>query len=1093
VLASWLRNSYKAKLVDFRFSYVKLSWTARILSVGEVHLPVAGGITGTRMEFNILGPLEILPLGQAPDLQRAKERCLLAIFLMTPNRVHRTESLIFQVWDDDDPPDTVPRTLRSYIAHIRDIAEASGGEAQLLTESGGYLLRVDQDHIDLHRFRALKDQADGIALSGDITQAVGLLQEAERLWRGPPLSGLPGRWMAGMRESLEAEHRAVLMKRLGLELELGRHAELAGELQRLSARFPLDETCVAYEMTALYRSGRQADALKLYHEARDRLSEQGIEPGAGLSALHQRILSQDPSLMITLARRHSSSLPQPSALPEITDQFVGRSEELQKLTDEAGARSSQIKIIAGMGGVGKTTLAFKAASLLADMYPDGILYLNFHSHVPGEVPIGAAEALRRLLEMLGTPPTPKPRGLRELTALWQGELASRRLVIILDDVPGSVAVVPVLPNGKKCLTLVTTRNRLADVSNASELTLDMLPESDAIVLFTKIAGPEKANDSVMVAKAVRLCECLPLAIKLTATRLHADGSSTVSDFIARVEGLQAFPDGLGGASQQLMSTFELSYRDLPSEHQRFFRRLGMNPCTDFTAHSAAIMADAAESEAEAAISILLDRHLIERGAMRRFRFHDLVRSYASFCAERDDSRQERRGAERRLLDYLLRYADSADRLLYPHRRRPLTHAPGRPALQSEIDSAESAQAWLESEWRNIIKAAEYAAKHEWKWHCAELAHILSEFLDIRGSWDEAIVVHSHALQACRDLADLPGIARASLDLSLASQRKGRHKSALQHASEALSVYEAIRDQRGRALAFDRMGMIQFFSGRFRQALAYDQEAKTLYAEAEDQAGEAEAIFHAGASCLNLGRLEESMGYFRNALILFKRTGNERGRAKAINSIAEIKLHQGYHREAIDNYQEALVIYRELGSRQEQATVKQNIGSVYLYKGNLEDALNEFRSALTIFRDSRDLPRQACALCDIGDAYLSMERYSESLIHYQNAAAIAEQVGDHYVKAIALRGIANAYRGSDCRDRAMTYYNDALKLAYEIEDPYQQAKILDGIAETMFRAGELSTARIYLRQAHDLYQRTGSVEAQTAEIRLQILSASYPDA
>ena len=1043
------------------------------------------------MEFNILGPLEILPPGQAPDLQRAKERCLLAVFLMTPNRVHRIESLIFQVWDDDNPPDTVPRTLRSYIAHIRDIAQASGGEVQLLTESGGYLFRVDQDRIDLHRFRALKDQADAIALSGDATQAVGLLQEAERLWRGPALSGLPGRWMAGMRESLGTEHRAVVMKRLGLELELGHHAELTGELQRLSAQFPLDETCVAYEMTALYRSGRQADALKLYREARNRLSEQGIEPGAGLSALHQRILSQDPGLMVMSARRNSSSLPQLPAFPGIADEFVGRSEELQRLTDEIGPGPSKIKIIAGMGGVGKTTLALKAASLLADKYPDGVLYLNFHSHVAGEVPIGAAEALRRLLEMLGMPPTPKPRGLLELTALWQDELTSRRLVIILDDVPGSAAIAPVLPKGKNCLTLVTTRNRLADINDASELPLGMLPEPDAIVLFIKIAGSEKANDSAMVAKAVRLCECLPLAIKLTATRLYADGSSTVSDFIAGVEGLQAFPDGLGGASQQLMSTFELSYRGLSPGHQRFFRRLGMNPCADFTAHSAAIIADATESEAETAISSLLNRHLIERGTMRRFRFHDLVRSYAAFCAERDDSRQERRSVERSLLDYLLYYADSADRMLYPHRRRLLVHTSGQPMLRPRINSAEIAQTWLESEWRNIIKAAEYAAKHEWKWHCAELAHILSEFLDIRGCWDEAIAVHSHALQACRDLADLSGIARASLDLSLASQRKGRHKSAFQHASEALGIYESIRDQRGRALASDRMGMIQYFSGHFRQALAYDQEAKALYNAAEDQAGEAEAIFHAGASCLYLGRLGESMDYFRNALILFKKTGNERGRAKAINSMAEIKLHQGYHREAIDNYREALAIYQEIGSCQEQATVEQNIGSVYLYKGNPEDALNEFRSALTTFRDSRDLPRQACALCDIGDAYLSMERYGESLIHYQNAAAIAGQVGDHYVKVIALRGIANAYRGSDCRDKAMAYYNDALKLAYEIEDPYQQAKILDGIAETMFRAGELSAARIYLRQAHDLYQRTGSVEAQTTEIRLQILSAPTP--
>jgi tetratricopeptide (TPR) repeat protein/DNA-binding SARP family transcriptional activator len=1045
------------------------------------------------MEFNILGPLEILPSGQAPSLQRAKERCLLAIFLMTPNRVHRTENLIYQVWDDDDPSDTVTRTFHSYIGHVRDVAEASSGEAQLLKEPGGYMFRIDQDRVDLHRFRVLKNQADAIALSGDAPQAVGLLQEADTLWRGPALAGLRGRWIAGIRASLETERRTAVMRRIELELELGHHAELTGELQRLSAQFPLDETCIAYEMTALYRSGRQADALTLYRETRNRLSEHGIEPGIGLASLHQRILCHDPSLVIVTARGHSASSPRPTPLPQLAKEFVGRTEELHMLMNQEGPGYFRNKVIAGMAGVGKTTLALKAASLLTDRYPDGQLYLNFQSHVPGEIQLDAAEALRRLLDMLGIPSTPVPRGVRELVALWQHELAYRRLIIVLDDVPGSAAIAPILPKSGDCLTVITTRNRLTGIPNASELSIGMLPESDAIALFTMITGPGKADDPAMVAKAVRLCECLPLAIRLTATRLRADSASTVSDFVAEVAGLQTFPDGLGGASRQLMSTFELSYRGLSSEHQRFFRRLGMNPCMDFTVYSAAIIAGIEKSEAEAALSALFDRHLIERGTKQRFRFHDLVGSYAAFCAERDDSHQERRDTGRNMLDYLLYHADSADFILYSHRRYFLSRTPEKPITHSGISSVEEAQAWLESEWRNIVKAAEYAAKHEWKWHSAELAHILSEFLDIRGCWDEAIALHSLALQACRDLSDFPGIARASLDLSLASQRKGRHESALRHASEALSIYESISDQRGRALAADRMGMIQYFSGRFRQALAYDQEARALYNESGDQAGEAEAIFHAGVSCLNLGRLRESMGYFRDALALFERIGNERGKAKVINSMAEVMRYQGYHREAISDYLQALEIYQEIGSREEQAVVKQNIGCVYLYKGNPEEALREFRSALTIFRDSLDLPRQACALCDIGDAYLSMERHTESLIHYQNAATIADQVGDNYVMAIALRGVADAHRDSDCHDKAMSYYNDALKLAYEIEDPYQQAKILDGIAETMLRSGELNAARIYLRQAYDLYQRTGSVEAQTAEIRLQVLSTPHRDA
>jgi DNA-binding SARP family transcriptional activator/tetratricopeptide (TPR) repeat protein len=1043
------------------------------------------------MEFNILGPLEILPRGEPTDLRRAKERCLLALLLVTPNRLHRTEILIYQVWDDDDPPDAVERTFRSYMSHVRNAIGGSRGDVQLQAKPGGYLLKIDQDLIDLHRFRRLRDQAIAIAQSGDTVQAVALLREADRLWRGPALVGLPGRWIAGMRHGLEEERRYARLRRFGLELDLGRHAELTVELQQLAAQFPLDETCIAYRMMALYRSGRQADALNLFQEARDCFLERGLEPGPGLSALQQRILRHDPDLVVTRRRTRSvlrGQVLRSATLPEYTGDFVGREKEIMTLTSEDNPEPSLITIIMGMAGVGKTTLAVEAARRLAGRYPDGQLYIKFHTHEPGELPLDSAEALRRLLDMIGArlSPTPIPRGIRELTALWQDEISARRAVIVLDDVPGLDAVTPVLPRTGNCLTLITTRNRLPDVPGATVLPLDVLPEPDAVALFTKIIGPGKADDPAAIVKAVRLCGHLPLAIKLTAARLRDSEESTISEFIADVAKSHVLPDGLGGGDLRLMQSFELSYKGLTATQQRFFRRLGANPCPDFTAHSAAAVAGTTMLEARSTLMELSDRHLVENAAHQRFRFHDLLRAYAAFCSERDEPGRERRNAQRRLLEYFLHNADHADRLIYPHRTRAARSATVPELCDPPAGSSSEPQKWLESEWRNILSAVEYGAKHEWKQQCAELAHIMAEFLDVRGCWDEAIRIHSVALHACRDLADHSGVARASIDLSLVSQHKGRHKSALQHASEALRIYDAIHDRRGKALAADRLAMVHFHYGKFRQALAYDQEAQALYVESRDQGGEAEATFHAGASCLNLGRLSESMEYLRIALILFERMGNLRGKAKTINSMAEIARRQGYHREALDKYIEALTIYQSMESHLEQATVTQNIGSIYLYKGDPEKAIIEFRKALATYRGSRDLLRQARAMCDIGDAFITMELFDESLIHHQNAASIAEQLGDQYVRVIALRGMAHAYRGTDCLDKAMKFYNDALRTAYKIEDPYEQAKILDGIAETMFRSGELDKGRIYLRQAHDLYRMTGSAEARTTELRLEVL-------
>lgn len=1038
------------------------------------------------MEFKLLGPLEITLDGRpVPVLARARERSLLAVLLMNGGRTLPVGELIYCVWDDDNPAERTRRTFRSYLANVRKLLACTDGKARLTTEEGGYRLRLDPYCVDLHRFRRLRDQAAAAVRAGNADQAVALLCEAEALWRGAPLAGLPGRWVSAVRISLEEERLACVKKRAGLELDLGRHAELAGELHRLSAQYPLDEVFAAYEMTALYRSGRQADALALYRQVRGRFLAQGIEPGSELAALQRSILRQDLQPPRTNIRRRPVPPDQPAAVPVPAGAFVGRAGEIRALTSPRPG-SAQVSLITGMPGVGKTRLAVEAALRLADRYPDGQLFLEFHAHQAGLAPLGADEALRRLLEMIGVR-VPLRQNRRELAALWQGELEKSRMIVILDDVPDAGAIAPLLPRAGPCAVFITARHRLPGIVGASVLSLDVMAEHDAITLFTLTAGAGKASDLEAIARIVRLCDCLPLAVTVAASRLREDGGpSTVTELIEDVTGAGALPGGTGTAAGQLLRALEASYRTLTGSQQRFFRLLGMSPCMTFSPESAAAVAGVPVSAAREMAAALLDRHLAERAPQDRLKFHDLLRTYAAFCAERDSPGQERRDAGRRLLDYYLHGADHADRHLYPHRERAAKR-PAPPAERLSHDSPGSSREWLETEWRNMLKAAEYAGRHEWKRHCAELAHILSEFLDVRGCWEEALSLHSLALRACRDLGDQSLIARALTDLSRACQQKGMHQPALAHAQEALDAYRSAGDRHGAAFAADRMGVACYYAGKFREALAHKQEARVLYAEAGDPAGEAEAVFHCGVSSLNLGRLSESLEHFREALAFFSRSGNLHWMAKTLNSVAEVSRRQGYHREALDNYQKALSIYRGMGARQEHAIVMQNIGQVHLYKGNPERALTEFRCALAAYREIRDLPWQARAMCDLGDAYLAMDDYSQCLVYYQKAASIAEQVGDQYARVIALRGIGDAYRGADHPDEAMRYYKDALKIAQEIEEPYQHAVILEGIAETMLRTGRLSAGRIYLRQASDLYKAAGAIEAASAEIRLQALS------
>ncbi len=256
--------------------------------------------------------------------------------------------------------------------------------------------------------------------------------------------------------------------------------------------------------------------------------------------------------------------------------------------------------------------------------------------------------------------------------------------MILDDAARHDQIRPLLPVAGRCLILITTRRRLPDLEGARTLTLDVLSVDDAITLFRRIAGPGRAQDEDEVATAVGLCGRLPLAIQLTAGRLAQDHPPRLADLIEELSQSPAQLGGTGAASPEVMSAFDLSYRALEPDHQRFFRRLGVSPCACVSLQAAAALGGCTLAEAEKALAALLDHHLLARAPAGQFRFHDLIRGYAAVRAARDDPEPEQRQAVGRLLDYYLHTADQADRVLHPFRRRmpvPVTHLPAAsPAL-----------------------------------------------------------------------------------------------------------------------------------------------------------------------------------------------------------------------------------------------------------------------------------------------------------------------------------------------------------------------------------------------------------------------------
>ncbi len=1043
------------------------------------------------MEFRALGPIELWSAGQRQDLGPARAQCILAMLLLTPRTIVPVETLIDRLWDTRPPP-KARESLSVYIARLRaSLRRAVSDSVRLVGRAGGYTLEVDPEVVDVHQFRRLRRQADALAASGDYDHAAVLLREADGLWRGQALAGIRGHWVERMRDSLEEERRAAIVERVGCELELGRHADLVGELRHLLTQYPLDETLVAHQMTALYWSGRPADALSLYRETRRRLvDEQGTEPGPMLSELHQRILCRDPGLAVTPSGRRPGWATPPDTLPPETAEFVGRHEELGLLTGQRG-NIPGIVMIEGMPGVGKTALALRVAHLVSWQYPDGTLYLNLHSHDPGGPSLDPAEALHRLLQMLSVPAAQIPDTISERVAMWRAHLSRRRAVVILDDAAGHDQIRPLLPVTSRCLILITTRRRLPDSRGARTLTLDVLSMDEATTLFRRIAGEGRAGDADQVATAVGLCGRLPLAIQVTASRIAQDGPLTLGGLIEELSQSTPRLGDTGAASPEVIAAFDLSYRALEPSYLRFFRRLGVSPCASLSLPAAAALGGCSLAEAEKALITLLDCHLLEPARDGQFRFHDLVRGYAAVRAARDDPEAEQRQAVGRLLDYYLHTADLADRVLHPFRRRTLVQRTSLPAATPAVGTQEDAAGWLESEWRNILQAARYAGRREWKQKCADLIHVLTDFLEIKAYWDEAIAAHTLALQACRDLADPARIARALLALSAVRQQTGRHEAALPLAEEAAAIYRSLADRAGEAESLDQIGLAHQRTARSREALAYFNEAWVLYRAAADPRGVADALSHSGIACWHLGRYPEANAHLREALSVYRDVGDRRGEAKALNNLGRIHLYSGYHREALDAYQKSLQIFREIGGTQNEAILYHNIGSVHHYKGSYEEGLAACRRALAIYRDIGDLPDEADVLNDIGDIYQSAACYDEALVHHQKARQIADEIGNLSQQLIALRRIADIYCGSGRYGEALDNYHTALRLAREIGDPFEEGKILEGMAEsTLYTERQPYVARIVLRQALDIFERLGVPEAETARIRIETIDPAF---
>ncbi|MCW3841627.1 NB-ARC domain-containing protein, partial [Micromonospora yasonensis] len=466
------------------------------------------------MRFGILGSLRVG--GGEATVTAGRDRTVLAMLLLRAGRVVPVEELIDAVWEER-PPATARTQLQICVSRLRQRLAALGLSPEVIVRDPvGYGIRIEPDDLDADVFAREVDAGRTALAAGQPSAARRHYRVALALWRGPALSGIASRSVRRRAQALDEQRLAALEECVDVELRLGQAADLLDELSESVAGNPLRERLRGQLMLALTSAGRQADALAVYREGRRIYAEElGIEPGAALQELHQRILAGDAA---TDPEQRSALAPVRS-LPRAISDFTGRQQTVVRLVKEIAEDRTRVHLIDGMAGSGKTTLAVHVATALADRFPDAQLFIDLHGHSERE-PLTPAAAVSTLLRQLGTPAERIPLDLDDRLAVWRTELANRRAVVVLDNAAGAAQVLPLLPNGPDNLVLVTSRRRLIGLDDGRPSSLPVLDPDEAVELLGRVAGPDRvAAEPEAAAEVVRRCGHLPLAIRLAGARL----------------------------------------------------------------------------------------------------------------------------------------------------------------------------------------------------------------------------------------------------------------------------------------------------------------------------------------------------------------------------------------------------------------------------------------------------------------------------------------------------------------------------------------------------------------------------------------------
>jgi DNA-binding SARP family transcriptional activator len=981
-----------------------------------------------------------------------REHIVLATLALKANRVISVDQLMDAVWADS-PPSTARGQIQGCISGLRKLFTDAELPEAIKTRSSGYLLNLDDDNLDSEQFNKLIITAHRQAAEEQIADAAATLHSALSLWRGPALDGVQSDLVQRAAALLEESRLGAIEERVRLDLQLGRHEDVTGELRALLSEHPLRERLYGFLMIALYRSGRQADALEVCRQARATLiAEIGIEPGQELRDLERAVLNRDASLDLPVsapgapgpAKKDAAS---PRQLPSSIADFIGREDYIAEIksflaANEANQARYAVPIIAisGRGGVGKSTLALRVAHELGEAYPDGHIYVDLQG------PDGEDRTtmlLARFLRALGVSGSVIPEEVAERVEMYRSRLASKRLLLLLDDVTNEEQVLPLLPGSPSCAVIVTSRARLVGLSGAHWIDVDAFDDDTSMELLGKIVGRERLlAEPESADELVKYSGGLPLALRIAGARLASRPHWRIGELARRLKNEVRRLDEFSHRGLELRSSIGLTYRSLPDQVQRLFRLFALVKAPDFPGWTAAALLDTDLAYAEEIVERLVDAQMLDTvlcsTGQIRYRFHDLIRVYAQERLLETESDEERNAALVRVLGAWLALAEMAHRKEYGGDYTILHgNAPRRHLAEWEYDDVvDNPMDWLENERGALVSAVRQAASTGMDELCWDLALTSVSLFEVKGYLDD-----------WRETAEL-----------------------------AHAVTTRAGNQIGSAAMLYSLGTLHMVQKRLIEAEELFVDAFELFREEGNEHGQALVLKNAASVDRMLGNFDQMSNKYQGALEKMRVVGDLIGQANILCSLAKFRIDEGDVEEAKNMLSEALTLCQGANYLRGEAHVVSRLAELYLSTGQVVLSRRALNNVLRTVREIGDRIGEAHALYGLGIVRRKEGRLDSAEATLAHALSIAERVGDRLIEGQAHYALGDIALARADNPAAGAHLDKARIIFDDLGSGLWLAKTLILLSEVHDSGSELTLASQDLDEAYNLLSKIESKES-----------------